>query len=100
MKKHGINYKVILTCIPLPVAVIATLNDYLGFYKHTGGSYKIGGIVILLFLIFISTVTFYELSLQLREGQKNAIYKKLAITDLLTGLSNRNAYETWESEHL
>lgn len=98
-KKHGIDYKVILTCIPLPVAVIATLNDYLGFYKHTGGSYKIGGIVILLFLIFISTVTFYELSLQLREGQKNAIYKKLAITDLLTGLSNRNAYETWESEH-
>ena len=42
-KKHGIDYKVILTCIPLPVAVIATLNDYLGFYKHTGGSYKIGG---------------------------------------------------------
>lgn len=98
-KEHGTDYKVILTCIPLPVAVIVTLNDYFGFYKNTGGSYKAGGIATLLFLIFISAVTFYELSLQLREGQKNAIYKKLAITDLLTGLNNRNAYETWENEH-
>lgn len=98
-KKHGIDYKIVLTCIPLLVAVMSTLNDYFGFYKNAGSSYKVGGIVILLFLIFISAVTFYELSLQLREGRKNAIYKKLAITDLLTGLNNRNAYETWENEH-
>ena len=34
--------------------------------------------------------------MQLKEGRENAIYKRLAVTDLLTGLYNRNAYESWE----
>lgn len=98
-KEHKFNYKMILTAIPLSLIFISAIVDYLLFYKKITGSYKRGGITILFFLICISVVVFYELSLQLREGRKNAIYRKLAVTDLLTGLNNRNAYETWENEH-
>ncbi len=47
------------------------------------------------FLIFISVLSLETLknSLDLMEkGRKAAVYKELAITDMLTGLKNRNAY--------
>lgn len=99
-KVKGIDYKITLTFIPLLITMISTTGNYFGFYnKKIMSSYKTGGIAILLLVIFVSIVTFYELSLQLNEGRKNEIYKKIAVTDLLTGLNNRNAYENWEQEH-
>ena len=37
---------------------------------------------------------------KLHEGQKAAIYKELALKDILTGLYSRNAYDEWEKDHL
>lgn len=98
-RRHGLDYKVKMTALPVILALLSTLLDYSGFYHNRLDSYKRGGIVILIFVICISVSVLYDLSLQLKEGRRNAIYKKLAVTDLLTGLYNRNAYETWEKEH-
>ncbi|MBS5115554.1 MAG: hypothetical protein KHY88_07665 [Erysipelotrichaceae bacterium] len=53
----------------------------------------------MLFMFAISIGVFKDLSLQLKEGREKIINKKLAITDLLTGLGNQNAYEMWIDEH-
>lgn len=98
-KKYRWNYKTLLTLCPLIVILISVSIDLLNFYGGTMSSYRRGGVVILGFMLFTSIGVLYDLVLQLREGQKNAIYKKIAITDLLTGLYNRNAYEAWVDEH-
>lgn len=36
---------------------------------------------------------------KLHEGQKAAIYKELALKDILTGLYSRNAYDEWERDN-
>lgn len=97
-KEHGTDYKFRLVVLPIVLVLGSTVLNYVGFYQNQMSSYKRGGITTLLFSICISISVLYDLSLQLKEGRQNAIYKKLAITDLLTGLYNRNAYETWEKE--
>ena len=39
------------------------------------------------------------MAIQLRDGQRNAIYKELATTDILTGIYNRTAFTKWEAEY-
>lgn len=97
-KKYSWNYKVLFSSIPLIFLLISTIIDYLVFYNNTVSSYKKGGIGILFFVISISISVVYDLGLQLKEARKNAMYQKLAITDLLTGLANRNAFEIWEKK--
>lgn len=98
-KKHKLDYKIGLTLFPLIFIIVSTLSDYLGFYRSNVSSYKRGGIALMLFMLAVSIGVFKDLSIQLKEGRKNKIYKKLAVTDLLTGLGNRNAYEMWIEEH-
>ncbi|HBH3639342.1 TPA: diguanylate cyclase [Clostridioides difficile] len=97
-KKHKLDYKIGLTLFPLIFIIVSTVTDYLGFYGSNISSYKIGGIALMFFMFAVSIGVFKDLSIQLKEGRKNKIYEKLAVTDLLTGLGNRNAYEMWVDE--
>lgn len=98
-KKHRWNYKTLLILFPLMGILTSVSTDLLDFYRGTMSSYKKAGVIVLGFMFLTCIGVLYDLALQLREGQKNAIYKKISVTDLLTGLYNRNAYETWLDEH-
>lgn len=95
-RKHGADYKVKATFFPTMIILVSTAWDFWGFYHNTLDTYRAGGLASLLFVGCVSWSVIYDLSIQLKEGQENAIYKRLAVTDLLTGLYNRNAYERWE----
>ena len=95
-RKHGSDYKVKATFFPAVLMLISTVWDFGGFYHNTLDTYRVGGLASLLFVGCVSWSVIYDLSMQLKEGRENAIYKRLAVTDLLTGLYNRNAYESWE----
>lgn len=95
-RKHGSDYKVKATFFPAVLMLISTVWDFGGFYHNTLDTYRGGGLASLLFVGCVSWSVIYDLSMQLKEGRENAIYKRLAVTDLLTGLYNRNAYESWE----
>ena len=98
-KKHKFDYKISLTLFPLVIVIISAIIAYLSFYGNATSSHKRGGIALMLFMFAISIGVFKDLSLQLKEGREKIINKKLAITDLLTGLGNQNAYEMWIDEH-
>ena len=95
-RKHGSDYKVKATFFPAVLMLISTVWDFGGFYHNTLDTCRVGGLASLLFVGCVSWSVIYDLSMQLKEGRENAIYKRLAVTDLLTGLYNRNAYESWE----
>lgn len=95
-RKHGADYKVKATFFPTVIILISSARDVAAFYRNTLETYRAGGLASLLFVSCVSWSVIYDLSMQLKEGQENAIYKRLAVTDLLTGLYNRNAYEEWE----
>lgn len=98
-KKHKFDYKISLTLFLLVIVIISAIIAYLSFYGNATSSHKRGGIALMLFMFAISIGVFKDLSLQLKEGREKIINKKLAITDLLTGLGNQNAYEMWIDEH-
>ena len=52
-----------------------------------------------MFILFITIDVLNDLAIQLRDGQRNAIYKELATTDILTGIYNRTAFTKWEAEY-
>ncbi len=95
-KRNGADYKTKggLSCIAILLA--AVFYDYIGFYQNVVRIYEVGRIGIWGVLILIGCIMMQELSGQLKEGRKNAIYKELAEIDQLTGFYNRNAYNRWE----
>lgn len=98
-KRFGFSRKIKLTLIPFMLILLSAIIDYTGFYSNTLSSYKRGGGILLLFIFCITIDVLNDLAIQLREGQRNAIYKELATTDFLTGLYNRTAFANWEAEH-
>lgn len=98
-KRFGFALKIKLTFIPFILALLSAIVDYTGFYSNTLSSYKRGGFVVLLFILFITIDVLNNLAIQLRDGQRNAIYKELATTDILTGIYNRTAFTKWEAEY-
>lgn len=94
--QRGADYKVKATFLPTLLILVSTVWDLGGFYRNTLDTYRAGGLASLLFVGCVSWSVIYDLSIQLKEGQENTSYKRLAVTDLLTGLYNRNAYERWE----
>ena len=96
IQKSGLTLKIKLTIIPFILLILSVFTDYTGFYSNALTSYKRGGLIVLIFVLCITIDILIDLAEQLREGQRNAIYKKLATTDILTGMYNRNAFEQWE----
>lgn len=98
LKKHGFDYKVKAAWLPSIIMLIFTILDLAAFYNNQLTQARTGGVANLFFVVCFSWSVIHDVSMQLKEGQENAIYRRLAVTDLLTGLYNRNAYETWEEE--
>ena len=98
-KRFGVSLKIKLTLIPFILVLSSAIIDYTGFYSNTLSSYKRGGFTILIFIFCITIDVLNDLAMQLREGQRNAIYKELATTDVLTGIYNRTAFIKWASDH-
>lgn len=96
IQKLGLTLKIKLTIIPFILLILSLFTDYTGFYSNALTSYKRGGLIVLIFVLCIAIDILIDLAKQLREGQRNAVYKKLATTDILTGMYNRNAFEQWE----
>lgn len=96
IQKLGLTLKIKLTIIPFILLILSVFTDYTGFYSNALTSYKRGGLIVLIFVLCIAIDILIDLAKQLREGQRNAVYKKLATTDILTGMYNRNAFEQWE----
>lgn len=87
--------------------IVGIVILFAAFFADITSFYIISSVVDVLgktgFLVYICLLAWLAASdsmEKLHEGQKAAIYKELALKDILTGLYSRNAYDEWEKDHL
>lgn len=70
----------------------------LAYYKGMQQTDLIGKLGILVFIIVLGYESISEAFEKIKEGQKVDFYKEMAVTDTMTGVYNRSAFEEWEYE--
>ena len=75
------------------VVVVAAASVFINYYTGGYGADITGRLGFLLFALLASSQTARQALKMMEKGKYAAIYEELAITDSLTGLYNRNAYQ-------
>ncbi|MGN1154744.1 MAG: GGDEF domain-containing protein [Agathobacter sp.] len=92
----GMDRKAITNLIGAVILSLSLMVDMFSFYDNGLQTDILGKFGIMLYLILLGSECMYEFNLQQEAGRKAEIYKELAVTDTLTGLHNRNAFDEWE----
>ena len=96
IRKYGMDHKVKMNILGGSVLVLTVMMDMTAYYLRWRQTDIIGRIGLLIYIFLLGKETTLEFFHQIDEGRKAEIYKELAITDVMTGLYNRNAFDEWE----
>lgn len=99
VRKNGWNRLAVVNVVGIGILLAAFSVDVLAFYFVSQRADVIGRFGFLAYIALLAWEAASDSLRQLHEGQKAAIYKELAMKDMLTGLYNRNAYDAWKWEH-
>lgn len=100
VKKHGMNKIAKTNIVGIVILFVAFLADITSFYIISSVVDVLGKTGFLVYICLLAWLAASDSMEKLHEGQKAAIYKELALKDILTGLYSRNAYDEWEKDHL
>lgn len=96
IRRFGVDQKVKMNIIGGAVLLLTVVIDMSAYYLHWRQNDIVGRIGLLIYIFLLGKETTLEFFRQIDEGRKAEIYKELAITDVMTGLYNRNAFDEWE----
>ena len=94
----GFDRKVKANIIGAAALGISMIVDLIAYYKGMQQTDVIGKLGILVFIIVLGYESISEVYEKIKEGQKVDFYKEMAVTDTMTGVYNRFAFEEWEHE--
>ena len=94
----GFDRKVKSNIIGAAALGISMIVDLIAYYKGMQQTDLIGKLGILIFIIVLGYESISEAFEKIKEGQKADFYKEMAVTDTMTGVYNRFAFEEWEQE--
>ena len=94
----GFDRKVKANIIGAAALGIFMIVDLIAYYKGMQQTDLIGKLGILVFIIVLGYESISEAFVKIKEGQKADFYKEMAVTDTMTGVYNRSAFEEWEYE--
>lgn len=98
IQDKGFDRKVKSNIIGICALGISMLADLVAYYKGMQQTDVIGKLGILVFIILLAYENISEAFEKIREGQKADFYKEMAVTDIMTGVYNRSAFEEWKNE--
>ena len=96
--KMGFDRKIRTNAIGGAMLAMAVIVDLFGYYKGVQNTDALGRIAFLCYIVLLGLDNASESIKQINMGRKAELYREMAITDMLTGLYNRNAFDSWESE--
>ena len=99
IRKRGFDHLVKVNFIAALVLLISFCLDIVGYYQGAKRTDVIGRIGILIYIFLLGKESVSDFLRQIDAGRKAELYKELAITDVMTGLYNRSAFEEWENQH-
>lgn len=97
--KMGFDSKVRTNAIGAGLLAFTVVIDLFVYYKRAQGTGIVGGIGFLVYILLLGIDNTSEAIKQINIGRKAELYREMALTDLLTGLYNRNAFDSWEKEN-
>lgn len=97
--KRGFDAKVRTNAIGIVLFVGTVGIDLYGYYTKARSTDVVGRIGFMFYILLLGIDNASESIRQINIGRKAELYREMAITDLLTGLYNRNAFEAWENEN-
>jgi len=96
-RQFRLNQKVLINITGSILLTITFILDVLVYINtQIAGVFTKIGVLVYLGLLGYEVLT--DTMKYLKEGHKAEIYRKFAITDMLTGLLNRNAYNEWAEQ--
>ena len=96
IKHKGFDRKVKLNIIAVAALGLSMVLDMVAYYRGMQQTDIYGKLGILVFIEMLGYETISDAFEQIREGQKAEFYREMAVTDSMTGLYNRAAFEQWE----
>ena len=99
MHVNGFDRKVKANIIGAAALGISMIVDLIAYYKGMQQTDVMGKLGILVFIIVLGYESISEAFEKIKEGQKADFYKEMAVTDTMTGVYNRSAFEEWEHEN-
>ena len=98
VRVKGFDRKVKANIIGEAALGISMTVDLIAYYKGMQQTDVLGKLGILVFIIVLGYESISEVYEKIKEGQKVDFYKEMAVTDTMTGVYNRFAFEEWEDE--
>ena len=92
--KRQVTSRLVMCVIGLSLLLIAIIVDIKTFYTTFGDADKIGRYMFLAFVILLSWNMFKDTNAIIEKGRRARQLEHFALTDSMTGLLNRNAFET------
>lgn len=96
IRTNGLDRKVRVNLIAAVLLGISIVADFVAYYMGLQQTDVLGKIGILAYIILLGAESTSDAFAKIQEGKKAEFYKNLAVTDVMTGLLNRSAFEEWE----
>ena len=94
MRRGNVSRTLKTNLVALIVLIVAVALDLVLYYLGVMDADFFGRFIFLLFVIILGCETLKNSAKVLERGKLIQLYEELATMDILTGLHNRNAYET------
>jgi diguanylate cyclase (GGDEF)-like protein len=96
IQKYGMDRKVKVNTIAVVALLVSSVVDMAAYYANLQQTDVLGKIGFFVYIVLLGRESAADTLRKVQEGEKAQDYLKLAMTDVMTGLLNRSAFEDWE----
>lgn len=97
IREKGFDRKVKANIIAAAALILSMIIDLIAYYSNFNQTDVVGKMGMLVCIITLATESMSEAMEKIREGRKAEFYRDLAITDAMTAMYNRTAFDNWEN---
>jgi diguanylate cyclase (GGDEF)-like protein len=98
IRKYGMDRKVRVNAIAIFALLVSSMTDMVAYYTELQQTDVFGKLGFLIYIVLLGRESAADAFKKMQEGEKAQSYLKLAMTDVMTGLMNRSAFEAWEDK--
>ena len=97
IRGKGFDRKVKANIVAVAALILSMIIDLIAYYSNFNQTDVVGKIGMLVCIITLAAESMSEAMEKVREGRKAEFYRDLAITDAMSAMYNRTAFDNWEN---
>jgi diguanylate cyclase (GGDEF)-like protein len=97
-RKFGMDRLMKVNLAAAAMIFVSLFVDISAFYYATAQTDLIGRVALFIYVMLMAYVNISSAIRRVNEGKQAEFYRRMAETDVMTGMKNRSAFEKWEAE--